>query len=484
MVGLFAKGDDHVEGSEGPLLPADSPPRPSYGLRPGSVVETGTVEPMLSPSPTILQQVSATPALGLATMVERIDKTWVVAMMDQHSATMMHTLDEFKKSVDARLDALESVTAEMKPKVRQLEMRSRGHEEELKASMQQIVDKPTTRKHRPDFATADGETKRVAENLIMDVREAMNYIRAETKAQLSELWKLEEAQNFYIAKLQKTFDAQHATQSVSASIFTLEALAMEKKQRDLAMMEMKKLQKQLNDKEAMDDDGLVVPSELMVPFRSLEPILTEHVQDVNEALVDKAFDTRCRDTNTQTALQREELIHQLAENATMKPVPALASRLEVEALDAKLSMLTLSSVLFCLKCVNLPGTSREQSAAAIEKRLHALRTQQGLPEQNRRDFIASFSDDSRVSAHSPIPELEAAFAQLEKEMREHSANTIQADCQKTYAQACSDARSIEEPKSRFLGESAKIDGRTRCQIDGQEHHIEGDLLDHVVNISM
>eukprot|EP00930_Biecheleria_cincta_P063750 TRINITY_DN4928_c0_g1_i1.p1 TRINITY_DN4928_c0_g1~~TRINITY_DN4928_c0_g1_i1.p1 ORF type:complete len:482 (+),score=88.80 TRINITY_DN4928_c0_g1_i1:197-1447(+) len=377
-----------------------------------------------------LQQAMTTPAAGLAATGERIDKAWVVAMMDQHLATINASLDEVQKRIDARLDAVESVATAMKHtnhRIQQLERKTEAHNHEISHLYHEAGERAArNNRRRSEFIASQADARRVAENLLVDVREAINFMREETMDKLSHVWRLEEAQTFYIAKMKKAYDAKLLKQGVASAMFTLEALVMEEEQRDRAMMKLTKEQKRLDGAEAMDGDQVVLPLELADAFQLLPRILTQDIQEVNNVREVENVENRGQEGSTKSAPLQDELTPQQTEIISSEPTVAPVSRLELEALSVKMSMLTLSSNLFCLQCADLSSTSREKCAAAIETQLQMLRAQHNLPGRNMQDLIASFAGQYGGSARSPISELEAKIAKFQTELTEDAADATQA----------------------------------------------------------
>eukprot|EP00930_Biecheleria_cincta_P094961 TRINITY_DN8677_c0_g1_i1.p1 TRINITY_DN8677_c0_g1~~TRINITY_DN8677_c0_g1_i1.p1 ORF type:complete len:528 (-),score=97.35 TRINITY_DN8677_c0_g1_i1:221-1633(-) len=344
---------------------------------------------------------------GHASSVERIDKIWVTATMDQRIASVTNTLDQFKEQIDGRLDQLQAAVTQAGDTIGILESQSKRHGDQLMLIRQAKMGNLQSSRQSNNMPQIDVEN--MVRSLTENVREMADFIREETQDQVKELQKLLEAESLALkscrveqAVIAKSIDTKLLMQNISSSLFTLEVMDMQRVDRDRITKQLNKQKDRLasHTPEVTGEEDLALALSAAMPpvlgsstapqgGPQLNSLVQWEAEGANGAIPSSspmepaaAADTKHSSRNADGPIHQAELLDNHELNHTCQQ--------ELKALDSKLSLLILSSNLCCMKAADLPSTARNKFTAEIEGVLAKRNSQHGVIDV--QEFLNSLRD--------------------------------------------------------------------------------------------
>eukprot|EP00930_Biecheleria_cincta_P071317 TRINITY_DN58834_c0_g1_i1.p1 TRINITY_DN58834_c0_g1~~TRINITY_DN58834_c0_g1_i1.p1 ORF type:complete len:511 (+),score=113.53 TRINITY_DN58834_c0_g1_i1:172-1704(+) len=388
-------------------LPADRALEPLHLPSVPSPALASAPAPMASPaSPKVVAEPQT-----LSTRAERLDKQWLQHMLDEHMSKMQESINNLQKSVDERFEAVESDVARARSQI----SANTGHLKTLGLAYSNLETETRQAKaySRSSIAKlSQAGPQSSSSNMMREVQDAVQYVQESMQEQANELSRVQRNLNGYVRdsvrKIKQelyTINQKFISLSISASLFSLKVGEMNNWERSHSVTALRRKQAAMQEhaKLEFDDNKDFDPTEQLrfeamlsageEPSSPTGTATKEWLQSAELEIEQIVDETTLATTPERTASMEakpsvgySEKSADMASSQSSRPgadqqqlrslVEEIASN-ELQGLDAKLTLLSLSSNLFCMKTIDLSKSMRKQCTSLVETQLKALRQTTG-----------------------------------------------------------------------------------------------------------
>lgn len=457
------------------LEPLHAPPQPSPA--PASpLAPTSSRPPAPMPSRASPKVVAETGTFS--TQAERLDKQWLLHILDEHMSKMQESFNELQRSVDERFEAVESDVAQARSTIsanagalKRLGLACTNLDAEIKQT------KVHTTKSVARLSQA--APSQASSNWIKDIQEAVQFVQESTQQRVEDVARVQRKLTGFVRDSMRkakhevhTINQKLLNLSVSASLFSLKVGEMSDRQRQHSIAALQKKQAELQThsgqaSENGDTDDQTEklefeqwltsgqedsassraeePSQEDLPSAELEiEKLVEETTPIVPLEKSTSIQANASETREPPAghVQKHGGSHQdrpVVDTPQLQNLVQEFASSEMQGLDAKMTLLSLSSNLFCIKTIGLGKPVRERLVNLLECQLKAVKARTG--HLSNLSYLKIASD--------------AALEALDSETRLlESSHIASAAAAAEFASASNDAVPEDAARSTAIGEES------------------------------
>lgn len=380
------------------LEPLNLPPEPS--------VKTSPPAPTPRRPPAPMPGRASPKVVGEAAQVERLDKQWLLHVLDEHMSKMQESFNELQRNVGERFEAIESDVAQARSTisanagaVKRLGLACTNLDTEIKQTKAHAKSSVAKLAHsHPVPSQASSDWKK-------DMHDALQFVQESTQTRVEDVAQVQRKLTAFVRDSMRkakqevhTMNQKLLSQSISASLFSLKAGEMSNWQRQHSISTLKRKQTAMQShaeqaseiSDAEFELWLTDGQEDSASSRAEEPS-QEELQSAEleiEKLVDEATSVAAPEKSISMEARELPTEHAKKQGDSPQDVPVVDrwqlqslvqefASSEMQGLDAKMTLLSLSSNLFCIKSIDLSKPVRERCVNLLESQLKAIKARTG-----------------------------------------------------------------------------------------------------------